>query len=199
LLIDEPDRTDFLAAVEQWDRWIGERVFIIEQVSFAWVERYGEPPRSFARIRSGRSWHPLHYPDTFDPAGGVLPQLLRVAVGLVGRWGDRLPALLSAEKAREIWEGSRAVLEPLVESASARTVARVLGIEWVFHSSPTSQSVPDDLVWRLVLLEAILRESAGAVCALAMERLEWLAEYQDVMQEFDEWAAKSLWFDLPGS
>jgi len=185
--------------VEQWDRWIGERVFIIEQVSFAWVERYGEPPRSFARIRSGRSWHPLHYPDTFDPAGGVLPQLLRVAVGLVDGWGDRLPALLSAEKAREIWEGSRAALEPLVESTSARTVARVLGIEWVFHSSPTSQSVPDDLVWRLVLLEAILRESAGAVCALAMERLEWLAEYQDVMQEFDEWAAKSLWFDLPGS
>jgi hypothetical protein len=172
-------------------------VFIIEQVSFAWVERYGEAPRSFARIRSGRSWHPLHYPDTFDPAGGVLPQLLRDAVGLVGRWGDRLPALLSAEKAREIWEGSRAVLEPLVESTSARTVARVLDIEWVFHPSPTSQSVPD-LVWRLVLLEAILRVSAGAVCALARERLEWLAEYQDVMQQFDEWAAKSLWFGLQG-
>ncbi len=123
----------------------------------------------------GRSWHPLYYPDTFDPAGGVLPQLLRVAVGLVGRWGDRLPALLSAEKAREIWEGSRAVLEPLVESTSARTVARVLDIEWVFHPSPTSQSVPD-LVWRLVLLEAILRVSAGAVRALARERLEWLAD-----------------------
>lgn len=146
----------------------------------------------------GRSWHPLHYPDTFDPADGVLPQLLRVAVGLVDGWGDRLPALLSAEKAREIWEGSRAALEPLVESACARTVARVLGIEWVFHPSPTSKSVPD-LVWRLVLLEAILRVSAGAVRALAMERLEWLAEYQDVMQQFDEWAAKSLWFDLQGS
>ena len=85
-----------------------------------------------------------------------------------------------------------------MESACARTVARVLGIEWVFHPSPTSKSVPD-LVWRLVLLEAILRVSAGAVRALAMERLEWLTEYQDVMQQFDEWAAKSLWFDLPGS
>jgi hypothetical protein len=53
-------------------------------------------------------------------------------------------------------------------------------------------------VWRLVLLEAILRVSAGAVCALARERLEWLAEYQDVMQQFDEWAAKSLWFGLQG-
>jgi hypothetical protein len=113
-------------------------------------------------------------------------------------WGDQTPTLFSSAKVLEIWESSRAALGPLVESAYARTVARVLGIEWVFHPSPTSQSVPDDLVWRLVLLEAILRESAGAVRALAIEPLEWLAEYQDVMQQFDEWAAKSLWFGLAG-
>ncbi len=199
LLIDEPERTDFIAAVEQWDRRIDERMFLIERASLAWVERYGEPPRSFARLRSGRPWRPWHYPDTFDPADGVLPQLLRAAVALVKGWGDQTPTLFSSAKVLEIWESSRAVLGPLVESAYARMIARVLDIEWVFHPSRTSQSVPDDLVWRLVLLEAILRESAGAVRALAMERLEWLAEYQDVMQEFDEWAAKSLWFDLPGS
>ena len=134
----------------------------------------------------------MHYPDTFDPAGGVLPQLLRVAVGLVGRWGDRLPALLSAERAREIWEGSRAALEPLVESTSARTVARVLDTEWALRPSRTSQSVSDDLVWRLVLLEAILRESAGAVRALVAEPLEWIAEYRDVMEQFVEWTARFL-------
>jgi hypothetical protein len=67
-----------------------------------------------------------------------------------------------------------------VESAYARMIARVLDIEWALRPSRTSQSVSDDLVWRLVLLEAILRESAGAVRALAMEPLEWLAEYQDV-------------------
>jgi len=53
LLIDEPERTDFIAAVEQWDRRIDERMFLIERASLAWVERYGEPPHSFARIRSG--------------------------------------------------------------------------------------------------------------------------------------------------
>jgi len=193
LLIDEPDRTDFIAAVEQWDRRrIDERVFVIERVSFAWVERYGEPPRSFARIRSGRPWRPWHYPDTFDPADGVLPQLLRAAVGLVNEWDDRPPALFDAAKALEIWEGSRTALGPLVESAYAHTVARVLGIEWVLRPSRTSQSVPDDLVWRLVLLEAILRESAGAVRALVTEPLEWIAEYQDVMNQFDEWTARFL-------
>jgi len=192
LLIDEPERTDFIAAVEQWDRRIDERMFLIERASLARVERYGEPPRSFARIRSGRSWHPLHYPDTCDPADGVLPQLLRVAVGLVDGWGDRLPALLSAEKALEIWEGSRAALEPLVESAYARMIARVLDIEWALRPSRTSQSVSDDLVWRLVLLEAILRESAGAVRALVAEPLEWIAEYRDAMEQFVEWTARFL-------
>jgi hypothetical protein len=73
LLIDEPERTDFIAAVEQWDRRIDERMFLIERASLAWVERYGEPPRSFTRLRSGRPWRPWHYPDTFDPADGVLP------------------------------------------------------------------------------------------------------------------------------
>jgi hypothetical protein len=199
LLIDEPERTDFIAAVEQWDRRIDERMFLIERASLAWVERYGEPPRSFARLRSGRPWRPCHYPDTFDPADGVLPQLLRAAVALVKGWGDQTPTLFSSAKVLEIWESSRAALGPLVESAYARMIARVLDIEWALRPSRTSQSVSDDLVWRLVLLEAILRESAGAVRALAMEPLEWLAEYLDVMQQFDEWAAKSLWFDLPGS
>jgi len=199
LLIDEPERTDFIAAVEQWDRRIDERMFLIERASLAWVERYGEPPRSFARLRSGRPWRPWHYPDTFDPADGVLPQLLRAAVALVKGWGDQTPTLFSSAKVLEIWESSRAALGPLVESAYARMIARVLDIEWALRPSRTSQSVSDDLVWRLVLLEAILRESAGAVRALAIEPLEWLAEYQDVMQQFDEWAAKSLWFDLQGS
>ncbi len=186
LLIDEPDRTDFIAAVEQWERGIDEMVFVIERASFAWVERYGEPPRSFARIRSGRPWRPWHYPDTFDPADGVLPQLLRAAVGLMNGWGERPPALLSAAKTLEIWEGSRTALGPLVESSYARTVARVLGIEWVLRPSRTSQSGPDDLLWRLIVLEAILRESAGAVRALVIEPQAWLAEYEDVWDEFDE-------------
>jgi hypothetical protein len=167
LLIDEPERTDFIAAVEQWDRRIDERMFLIERASLAWVERYGEPPRSFARLRSGRPWRPLHYPDTFDPADGVLPQLLRAAVALVKGWGDQTPTLFSSAKVLEIWESSRAALGPLVESAYARMIARVLDIEWALRPSRTSQSVSDDLVWRLVLLEAILRESAGAVRALA--------------------------------
>jgi hypothetical protein len=192
LLIDEPERTDFIAAVEQWDRRIDERMFLIERASLAWVERYGEPPRSFARLRSGRPWRPWHYPDTFDPADGVLPQLLRAAVALVKGWGDQTPTLFSSAKVLEIWESSRAALGPLVESAYARMIARVLDIEWALRPSRTSQSVSDDLVWRLVLLEAILRESAGAVRALVAEPLEWMAEYRDVMEQFVEWTARFL-------
>ncbi|MCX7623886.1 MAG: hypothetical protein N2Z82_09085 [Thermomicrobium sp.] len=186
LALPEAARDEFVAAVDSWEAGENTDGFLIERMSLAWVDRFGEPRRSPVRARKPGPWHPWHFPEALDPADAVLWNLLRVAVGLVEGWRRDVPEVLAGDELRAAWDGARAALDGLLATRYARQVARSLGITWAITGSLPEPAA--ETAWRLLLLEGILRELAGAVRAMVLESEEWLERYGDLHAEFQRWA-----------
>jgi len=185
LILPERERDEFIDAVAAWHHGAETDDFLIEAMSLAWVDRFGEPPRSPARASLPGPWHPLHWPEALDPADAVLWELLRHGVGLVEGWQQDVPALLTADELRTAWERSSAALDGLLATSYARHVARRLGIACVLGGE-----LPDDTVgaaWRLLVFEGVLRELVGAIRALVLDPDAWLGEYDALAEQFDTW------------
>jgi hypothetical protein len=185
--LPEPEREEFVAAVENWERRVETDDFLIERVSLAWVGRFGEPTRSPARARLPGAWRPLHWPEALDPVDVVLRTLLRHAVGVLEGWEGQPPEVLGREERVTAWKCARAALGGLLETTYARRVAPELGVGWSTKEDGSDDLGNADALWRLLLLEGTLRELVGAIRAIVLEPATWLAEYDDMVRQMDYW------------